>query len=801
VCGPACGTRQETRPTIQHSQVNSILRISTVAALALSAFGIALASDSEWPYFGGDPGAERFSRLRQINTSNVQNLKVAWVYHTGDNSGNTPIECTPLVVDGTMYLVTAAGRIAALDPATGVERWSYESHNDPTRSAHQKASRGLAYWRDRKNPRETRILYGTPDGRILSINAKTGRPDPSFHSVDLRAELGPQWKDAYVGVSAAPTICRDLVYVGIANGEDEGAAPGNIMAFDVRSGKRRWNFDVFSGAGGAGAWNGYVLDERRGILFAATGSATPDFDGSGRSGDNLYANCVLALNATTGKLLWHFQTVHHDLWDHDNASTPILCRVRRNGKDIDAVAQVTKTGFCFLFDRVTGKPLFDVREVPAERIDGGSPTQPEPVLPPALTETLFTDEKITDLSPEARAAVSNALMGLSYGRKYLLPTRQGTVVAPGYLGGSPWSGASFDPRRNLLFVNTNNLPSIVANPANYRFLVDDQGYPGIKPPWGNLTAIDLNTGQFAWRNTLGEYPELTAKHIPPTGTVNFGGTLATAGDLVFIGATADATFRAFDSRTGDLRYSSPLPASAYAAPMTYSVGGRQYVLIAASGGGLAKVFGFDKGPMSDSFICFALPEAEKGFKPLFDGKTLNGWEGDQATWRVEDGAIVAGSLDKMAPENQFLCTTTRYRDFNLRLQFKIEGTEGYINGGIQFRSKRVTNPPNEVSGFQYEVDNENAGFLYDEARRDRWLTPPNTAYTQSITRHGDWNDVEITCRGSHIQTWLNGYPVADYTESDLPSANDAGVIAVQIHGNGKTKVAYRNTRMKPFDKR
>ncbi len=764
---------------------------------AISGFGAAQAGDIGWDYFGGDQGGARFSTLKQINASNAQNLKVAWVYHTGDASGNTPIECTPLVTEGTMYLVTSAGRIAALDPATGLQKWSFESHNDSNRSGHQKASRGLAYWSDGKKNGERRILYGTPDGRILSIDAKSGRPDSAFRPVDLRAQLGGKWKDAYVGVSAAPTIYKDLVYVGIANGEEEGSAPGNIMAFSTRTGERLWNFDVITNAAGsAGPWNGYTLDAKRGILFAATGSASPDFDGSARPGDNLYANCILAFDAQTGKLLWHFQTVHHDLWDHDNASAPVLCRVRRNGKNIDAVAEVTKTGFCFVFDRVTGKPLFDVHEVPAGPIAGGSATQPEPVLPPALSETLFNEQKVTDLTAAARAFVLNQLKSLSYGQPYLPPTRQGTVVAPGYLGGSPWSGASFDPRTNTLFVNTNNVPAIVSNPANYRFLIDDQGYPGVKPPWGSLTAIDLNSGQFKWRKTLGEYRELSAKGIPPTGTLSFGGTLATTGDLVFVGATSDATFRAFDSRTGETLMTYPLPASAFAAPATFSVKGKQYVVIAASGGGLSKSFGFDKGPTSDTFVCFALPEPEKGFKPLFDGKTLNGWEGDKGTWRVEDGALVAGTLDKMAPENQFLCSTTNYRDFHLKLQFKIEGTEGYVNGGVQFRTKRITDPPNEVSGYQYEVDNDNAGFIYDESRRNRWLTPPNTDFTRSITRHGGWNDVEIVCEGAHIRTWLNGYPVADYTETELPSAIQAGVFAVQIHGGGKTKASYRNIRIK-----
>lgn len=523
-----------------------------------------------------------------------------------------------------MYLVTPGHRVVALNPATGEPKWSFDSKNDASRSGHSRSSRGLAYWSDGK---AQRILYGTPDGRILSLDARSGRPDPGFKPVDLRSEFGPQWTNTYVGVSAAPTVYRDLVYVGIANGEDAGSAPGTIMAFSVRTGKRVWSFDVLPkkgrfgfdtwsqdparSSGAAGAWSGYVVDDRRGILFAATGSATPDFDGSRRLGDNLFANCILALDAKTGKRLWHFQTVHHDLWDHDNASTPVLCKIRRNGRTIEAVATVTKTGFCFVLDRVTSKPLFPVREVPAppSSLPGeiAAKTQPEPVLPPPLSATLFAKQNVTNISTESREFVLRRLEGLSFGRKYLPPTKEGTIVVPGYFGGSPWSGASFDPRSNMLFVNTNELPGIMSHPANYLFLTDQEGYPGVKPPWGTLTAIDLNKGKFAWRRPLGEYKELTARGIPPTGTPNLGGSLVTAGNLVFVGSTCDQTFRAFDSRTGKVLLEFSLPASAFAAPATYSISGRQYVVIAAGGGGYAKRFGFDRGPVSDTFVCLTLP--------------------------------------------------------------------------------------------------------------------------------------------------------------------------------------------------
>jgi len=516
--------------------------------------------------------------------------------------------------------VTSGHRVIALNPVTGQRKWAFDSKNDDSRSGHARASRGVAYWTDGRSNGQRRILYGTPDGRILSINAKTGSPDASFKTVDVREELGLAGANTYVGISAAPTVHRDLVLVGIATGEGSAEARGTIMAFSVRTGKRIWSFDVLPPShnpkaepfvGSAGAWSGYVSDPKNDVLFAATGSASPDFDGVGRPGQNLYANCVLALDAKTGQRLWHFQTVHHDLWDHDNASSPILCKSKRDGKTRDAVAVVTKSGFCFVLDRKSGKPLFDVRAVnaPASSIPGevAAPTQPEPVSPPALSRTVFTAEEVTNLSAESRANVLKKLEALSYGRAYLPPTRQGTVVLPGYFGGSPWSGASFDPRTNTLFVNTNDLPAIMSNPANYLHLTDHEGYPGIKPPWGSLTAINLNTGKFLWRKTLGEYRELSQRGIPPTGTPNLGGTLVTQGNLLFVGATCDQTLRAFDSRTGEVRLEYKLPASAFAAPSTFSIDGKQFLVIAASGGGYLKRFGFDHGPSSDTFVCLALP--------------------------------------------------------------------------------------------------------------------------------------------------------------------------------------------------
>lgn len=584
-------------------------------------------SSQGWPYFGNDPGAARFSTLAQINRKTVKGLQVAWTYHTGDSDGQRPIQCTPIVVDGTMYLTTVQAGIVALDPATGSEKWRFSTFVDPRRSGHRMANRGVAYWSDGNGKR--RILLGTPDGRLVSVDARTGEPDPAYgpRGIEVRDIAGEQWKQGYLGFSAAPTVYKDLVFLGPATDEGYGSVPGDIFAFHIPTGKLAWRFKVIpekgeSGSetwlnggratsGGANPWNGFTLDERRGILFAATGSPTGDFYGGKRRGDNLYGNCVLALDAKTGKHLWHFQTVHHDLWDWDNASQPLLCTVRRDGKNVDAVAQLTKRGVLFVLDRKTGKPLFPVREVPApaSEIEGeqASPTQPEPELPAPYALQQVTEADLSDITPETKAFMLDKFRKLRSHRKYEPPTPEGTITAPGYFGGSPWSGGSFDPRTHTLYFNVNEEPSIIemnrdgTGGFSYQWFRDQNGYPGVKPPWGKLMAVDLDTGQYRWSKVLGEFPELTAKGIPPTGTPNLGGSMVTAGDLVFIASTKDSKFRAFDSKTGEVLWQHPLSAPGFAAPCTYTVDGRQYVVIAAGGG---KFYGPVTG---DAFVAFALP--------------------------------------------------------------------------------------------------------------------------------------------------------------------------------------------------
>jgi len=608
------------------------MRPLPLGGVVLLAGGLAAAgapADRGWPFFGNDAGAMRFSPLAEIRRENVARLAPAWTYRTGDSDGERPIQCTPIVVDGVMYLTTVQADIVALDPATGREKWRHRTGVDPKRSGHRMANRGVAHWSDGRRGGERRILLGTPDGRLVSVDAATGRPDPRYppRGVELRDLVGPRWKDEYIGVSAPPMVYRDLVFLGPATGEGYGAVPGDIFAFHVPTGSLAWRFKVIpekgdfgsetwenggrETSGGANPWNGFTLDEKRGLLFAATGSPTGDFYGGRRLGANLFGNCVLALDARTGRRVWHFQTVHHDLWDWDNASQPLLCTVRRNGKPVDAVAQLTKRGLLFLLDRETGRPLFPVREAPApaSEIQGERawPTQPEPEVPAPYNRQLVTEADLSDITPETKAYVLALFRKLRSARRYEPPTPEGTLTAPGYFGGSPWSGGSFDPRTRTLFFNVNEEPAIIemnrdgTGGYTYQWFRDQHGYPAVKPPWGKLIALNLDTGEYRWSKTLGEFPELTAKGIPPTGTPNLGSTLVTAGGLVFVAATKDARIRAFAADTGEVLWTHALPAPGHAAPCTYTVAGRQYVVIAAGGG---KFYGPATG---DSYVAFALP--------------------------------------------------------------------------------------------------------------------------------------------------------------------------------------------------
>jgi quinoprotein glucose dehydrogenase len=612
-----------------------------------AALGTTNQAERGWQYYGGDPGAMRYSPLDQINASNVGKLRVAWTYHTGDakKRPRTTIECTPIVVDGVMYLTTALIKICALNAATGAQLWQYDPFVSMFGAAGATATvggaasprgvnRGVAYWQ--QGP-DKRILF-TALSSLICLDANTGKPVPSFGNngaVDLTKGLGRDISGLDYDVTCPGAIYKDLIILGSEVGEGpEPAAPGHVRAFDVRTGKQVWIFhtipqpgefghdtwpaDAWKNAGGANDWGGLTIDEKRGWVFLATGSATFDFWGGQRPGNDLFANCVIALDASTGKRIWHYQIVHHDLWDRDLPCPPALVTLTLDGGKVDAVAQNTKFGRLFVLDRETGKPLFPVEErpVPGSDFPGekASATQPNALKPPPYTRQLFTEDEVTNISPEAHAYALGVFRKLRTGNEWIPPSAEGTLVFPGYDGATDWGGGSFDPDTGFYYVNSHDEPWILKlKPApaaagypytlatGYQRFVDREGYSAIKPPWGQLTAIDLNRGEIAWQVVLGEHKELTARGIPQTGTQNMGGSVVTAGGLVFIGATQDEKFRAFDKRTGKLLWETELPAGGYASPCTYEVNGKQYVVIAAGGGGKPRT------KAGDAFVAVALP--------------------------------------------------------------------------------------------------------------------------------------------------------------------------------------------------
>ena len=615
------------------------MRRYLLAVMALATLGA-----QEWPYYGGDAGGTKYSKLDQITRSNVTKLKVAWTFHTGDWSdgkaspNRSAFEMTPLVVDGVMYLTTSFGRAMALEAETGKQLWAFDPKLDRDRNYNLLINRGATYWTDGK---QRRLFWGTLDGRMFAVDATTGRPAPSFGNdgwIDLRKGVADQFPRAGYGITSPPVVYKNLLITGAlaADGEPKGPA-GDIRAFDVYTGKLVWTFhtvprpgefgndtwegDSWKDRGGVNAWSMLSVDHERGIVVVPLTSPASDYWGGDRKGANLFGDCVLALDAATGKRLWHFQTIHHDLWDWDLPAQPILVTVKRNGGEVPAVAQVTKTGFVFVLDRLTGKPLFDVEErpVPQTKIPGEwtSPTQPFPVKPPPFARQTFAFDELTDITPESRAECQKLIEGAVTGPMFRPIGLDYTVMFPGTNGGANWGGASFDAASGLLYVNSMDNGAIwrvVERPegsvvpyrnqsrSGSRFF-DSKQYPCQKPPWGHLTAIDLNQGDFRWRVTLGVVDELLAKGIPPTGTSNLGGSIVTAGGLVFIGATNDSRFRAYDKDTGKLLWETRLPYSAHATPMTFRgrKTGKQYVVVAAGGGNkYNSTFG-------DALVAFALP--------------------------------------------------------------------------------------------------------------------------------------------------------------------------------------------------
>lgn len=603
-----------------------------------------------WPAYGRDPGGSRYSPLKRIDRANVDQLKVAWTYRTGAEevkaaaSRNAAFESTPILVDGTLYLTTPYSRVIALDPATGVERWTYDPQVSLDRWYSELTSRGVSAWPgpDSSTRAARRVFVATIDARLIALDAATGKPVEGFGEkgqVDLTRDVRMAGPGNYQ-VTSPPAVIGDLIVVGSAIGDNRGVEleRGVVRGYDALTGKLRWSWDpipkderdparkTWAGesavkTGAANAWSIISADPGRGLIFVPTSSPSPDFYGGERKGDNRYANSVVALRAATGKVVWHFQVVHHDVWDYDVASQPMLIDVKRSGRTIPAVAVGTKMGLLFVLDRRNGKPVFPVEERKAPRTDvpgeETSPTQPFPSLPRPLVPHQLKAEDAWGLNDKDRQYCRDKIASLRNEGIYTPPSLKGTLAIPGNVGGMNWSGMSFDPVRNLLFVNTNHIPFEVkliprdefnrmretgatnrvkgefgrqlGTPyAMYREpLMSPTGVPCAPPPWGLLTAVDLGTGEVRWESPLGRIPQLGlfGDKSKDWGSINLGGSMVTAGGLVFIAAAMDDHLRAFDAETGKLLWEGKLPASAQAAPMTYAVDGRQFVVICAGGHG------------------------------------------------------------------------------------------------------------------------------------------------------------------------------------------------------------------------
>lgn len=661
-------------------------------------------TNTNWTSYGGTPEHARYSPLKQINKSNVTKLTEAWRYDTADGQGASQTQ--PIVVDGVLYGITPKHKTVAVNAATGKLLWQWTSGLDGNGP-----NRGLVYWTDGTNPRILTAIHHF----IYALNPKTGRPIESFGKqgrIDLREDLGRDPATVSITLTTPGVLYKDLLIVGGRMPEALPAAPGDIRAYDVRTGKLHWSFhtiphpgefgyetwpkDGWTYSGAANNWPGMAVDAQRGIVFVPTGSSATDFYGADRLGDNLFSDSLIALNASTGERLWHFQAVKHDIWDRDFPSPPTLVTVNRNGKKVDAVAQTSKQGWLYLFDRVTGEPLFPMESRPFPPSDApGEKTaeaQMVPLKPVPFARQRLTEDMLTKRTPAAHQwAVDKFKTFRGNGQFVPFAVDQETVIFPGFDGGAEYGGSAYDPETNLLYINANDvpwtssltktesgspakkvyltqcavchgdnlqgqtpqfpslkdltgrtpaqlaktikegagrMPAFPSVPADdlvkfllsgeakeglnkdeatgpaYRFtgyhkFLDPDGYPAVEPPWGTLNAINLNTGEYAWKVPLGEYPELGGN----TGTENYGGPIVTAGGVVFIAATNfDKKLRAFDKSTGKLLWEATLPFSANATPITYTVKGRQYVAVYASGGK-------DKrgSPTGGVYVAFALP--------------------------------------------------------------------------------------------------------------------------------------------------------------------------------------------------
>lgn len=703
-------------------------------------------SFKDWKVYGGSKTRIQYSALDQVDTSNVKDLQVAWIYRTNDAEEGSQIQANAIILDSVLYGVSPKLKLFAIDAATAKEKWVFDPLTDTLLGSKKKRGigncRGATYYQGDSN--DSRIFYGA--GSLLyCIDVHTGKPVREFGdqgAVDLHNDLGQDVSKLSVTSSSPGIIYKDLIIIGSSVSEEAASAPGHIRAYDVHTGKLRWIFhtiphpgeagyetwedkEAYKHIGGANSWAGFSMDQEKGVLFAPTGSAAYDWYGGKRLGQNLFANSILAIDAATGKLKWHYQTVHHDVWDWDIPTPPILVSIKKGGKSVEALIQTTKTGFLFVLDRNTGKPLYPIEErpVPTETDLTGeklSPTQPYPTFYPPFARQVITEADLNRIVPDSSyQVIKKMLASYKTGNIFNPPSTKPTVVSPGMQGGGEWGGPCFDPNSGVMYVNANEItrvltmgavkqeqtssaqtnlqagtalfnkycvschgvdrkgladfPSLIGinkkyNEEQFKNLVTTgrrrmpafnmlneaektaiasyvldlkskkaarfvsgpkvidpylqipytsapglvnktmvgrpskfetpEGYPAINPPWGTLSAINMNTGKILWKVPLGDIPELKARGIH-SGTENYGGPVVTKGGLVFIGATKDSKFRAFHQRTGELLWETDLPSSAFATPSVYEIDGKQYVVIAVGGGKM-------KTKSTDAYVAFTL---------------------------------------------------------------------------------------------------------------------------------------------------------------------------------------------------
>jgi quinoprotein glucose dehydrogenase len=686
--------------------------------LLLAACGFGQNSYTGWKVTGGGSENLHYSSLKQINLANVTSLKVAWRYESHDSYEGSDIQCNPIIIGRTMFVTTPKLRVVALDAASGKELWSFDELRSD-RAPHP--NRGLSYWSSGDQSR----IFVTIGEKLISLDAKTGKLDSAFGAggrVDLRKAFDPPLTDTSLTVTSPGVVYKDLIILGSSVSETLPATKGDIRAYDVRSGNLRWTFhtiphpgefgydtwppDAWQKSGAANNWTGMAVDQERGLVFAPTGSAAFDFYGADRHGDDLFADTLLCLDAATGKRKWHFQGVRHDAWDLDFPAPPTLVRTLRNGKPVDAVVQVGKSGYIYVLDRETGQSLFPLREEPVQPspLEGEllAKTEPVPVKPAPFVRQEFTEDTVTKRTEAAHKAVLDEVKTLDHGKLFTPVSLKGTILFPGPAGGAEWGGGAYDPETHLYYLNANEsswvvrvappesvhrkarasliyrfrcaachgmdkkgsppefpaldhlagnltdkqvsamihtgggrMPSFdsMGEPAiqavtdyllrgedrsvefqrspktsglkyvgeTFREFRDPDGYPANSPPWGTLSAVNIDTGDYVWKIPFGEYPELLAKGLKDTGSLNHGGGVVTAGGLLFIGATHyDRKFRAFDKKTGKLVWETVLPFAANATPAIYELDGKEYIVVAEGGG--------RERPSGGSYVAFALPE-------------------------------------------------------------------------------------------------------------------------------------------------------------------------------------------------